>query len=358
MSIDSSKAKYLLVCRVLRNRILQGKYRDKLPPERDLAEEFHANPKTVQVAVAQLEALGLVRRAPRQGTFITASEPDSAAGRTLFVRLIAPRRESVIQSGDIYWSAAAYHFQLAAENHGLSVVSRFATSEDVVAQTVSQARNPQLLGTCILSIPVTLAGSIELARLPSPVVLADWELDDPVVSCVVFDNLSAGQLAGEHLIGLGHRRIAAFMHPEDSPSQRDRLEGLVRLCRQTGVSMTNHQVSPHEFASAVASRLRGPDRPTAAVFSTPSSAEAGCAIAGQLGLRVPQDLSIITFGGALTAADSRVFTSVAMKGHEMGEKAFRLLSDDRSFEKPRRELVLCHLVKGFSTAPPPAESSS
>ncbi|KPJ52696.1 MAG: hypothetical protein AMS16_06050, partial [Planctomycetes bacterium DG_58] len=82
--------KHASIFRILRNRLLRRVYESRLPGLRSLAEELKTDPKTVQCALAQLEAIGLVRRVERQGTFaVTEKDQGRRLGR-IYVSLISP----------------------------------------------------------------------------------------------------------------------------------------------------------------------------------------------------------------------------------------------------------------------------
>ena len=90
------------IMRTLRSRIMRGVYEGKLPSERVLAKEFGTSPKTVSIALVQLEMQGLVRRSERQGTFVGRGGGRSREAAILYARLVLEnplRSENVDQIG-------------------------------------------------------------------------------------------------------------------------------------------------------------------------------------------------------------------------------------------------------------------
>jgi len=77
--------------------------------------------------------------------------------------------------------------------------------------------------------------SASLAALKAPVVLVDRTLDGFGFDTVVLDNHRAGQLAGEHLVGLGHRRIGVILGTSSLSAGRERLLGFKEALVASGV---------------------------------------------------------------------------------------------------------------------------
>ena len=118
-------------------------------------------------------------------------------------------------------------------------------------------------------------------------------------------------LATEHLLGLGHRRIGFLGGRPDLESARLREEGFREAMAAAGVAgrralVARSAATGRETRGAPARELLGrADRPTAVFAANDLSAIATMEVALQLGLPVPDDLSVIGFDNvpesALTA---------------------------------------------------------
>lgn len=117
---------------------------------------------------------------------------------------------------------------------------------------------------------------------------------------VCMDEVGAGVAATRCLADLGHRRIAYLAGSPDYGNSLMRLDGFRDMLARRGLPVREDWIGRGEFrfetASAVASRwLAAPDRPTAIIADNDQMAFAVLHSADRLGLRIPDDLSLISF---------------------------------------------------------------
>jgi LacI family repressor for deo operon, udp, cdd, tsx, nupC, and nupG len=171
------------------------------------------------------------------------------------------------------------------------------------------------------------------------IVVGDCFIDEPV-NYLYCDSRPASCEAIEHLISLGHRRIAiAVSHIADN-DHNDRLAGYEQ-------ALKNHQIEldPRLVYRVVAMRPNGaqvirhlmsiPDRPTAIFIADPLVAVGAINQAHEMGLRIPQDVSIIGFDD--TDSRNNVFptmSAVCQDTRQLGYEAVRLLSRILANESP------------------------
>jgi LacI family transcriptional regulator len=145
------------------------------------------------------------------------------------------------------------------------------------------------------------------------------------------DNLHGGRLGTQHLLDLGHRRIAMISGRPDLESARLREQGYTEALRDAGVPVDPALIRLGDYdpgASTEAARLllTGPDRPTAIFGANDISAIAAVEVAIGLGLRVPEDLSVVGFDNVPEAALANPpLTTVEQPIHAMGHHAIELL---------------------------------
>jgi LacI family transcriptional regulator len=169
------------------------------------------------------------------------------------------------------------------------------------------------------------------ASFGAPVVAVDPHTGGDGVPMVDSDNLGGAQLATEHLIGLGHRRIGFLAGRADLESARLRRLGYQRALSEAGIEFDPGLVrvgSYEEGASAQAARelLAVSDRPTAVFAANDLSAITTIDVALTLGLNVPADLSVIGFdnipeGALMTPA----LTTIEQPIQLMGQRAIAML---------------------------------
>ncbi|MEV4566006.1 LacI family DNA-binding transcriptional regulator [Nonomuraea sp. NPDC049419] len=148
---------------------------------------------------------------------------------------------------------------------------------------------------------LTLAQHDLLARREIPLVLLD-PADTPGgdVPSVGAGNWHGGLTATRHLLDLGHRRIAIITGPDSALSSRARLDGYRTALDMAGLPVDPALIGRGDFLiqgglTEALRMLRLPDRPTAFFATNDGQAIGVYHAAHQLGLRIPEDLSVIGF---------------------------------------------------------------
>ena len=197
----------------------------------------------------------------------------------------------------------------------------------------------------------------ELARFEAAgvtVVLVDAE--HPRLPGVSIDNAQGGRLAAEHLLALGHRRIAFVGDAEHEPfgftSSAQRRVACAQACAAAGAELVVRR-GPHgrdRARSLAAELLAAEERPTAIFASSDAQALGVLEAAEAAGLTVPDDLSVVGFDD-IEVARYAGLTTVAQPLEESGLRGAELLLRALDGAAPRaaRRLPL-ELVARSSTA--------
>ena len=205
--------------------------------------------------------------------------------------------------------------------------------------------DPAALGTVAERVPVVVAG----AREPAP----------PGVDTVANDDEHGARLVTEHLLGLGHRRIAHIAgYGAVGELRRRSFEATMRAHGPAAEGLVEPCDMTEEGGYRATVRLLSrPDRPTA-LFTVNDIAGVGAlSAAEELGLRVPQDVSVAGYDNTSISRLRHVWlTTVDAAGHEVGRRAARCLLDrlDRPGGEGRVLLAAPVLEIRGTTAPPPA----
>jgi DNA-binding LacI/PurR family transcriptional regulator len=180
------------------------------------------------------------------------------------------------------------------------------------------------------------------------------------VSCIYSDSRTGSREAIDHLLDLGHRRVAFGTHRIMDSDHVDRLEGSREALAARGVpweeSRVIHTTADRAGGAQVVRRvaLMTP-RPTAIYLADPLMVIGAYEEARTVGLEVPRDLSIIGFDdGELRHAVSPRLTAVCQDTIGLGRAAATLLLDRiaRRPGKPQQEARRCWFEIHESTAPP------
>ncbi len=164
-----------------------------------------------------------------------------------------------------------------------------------------------------------------------PVVAIDPHAGPAHMPTVDSDNQHGAQLATEHLLRLGHRRIGFLGGRPDLESSRLREAGYRSALAAAGIDVdpTLLRVADYrqEGAAEPARELLSlPDRPTAVFAANDLSAIGTLDVAAELGLSVPGDLSVVGFDNVPESAlTTPPLTTIAQPMQRMGSEAVTLL---------------------------------
>ncbi|MFC4062697.1 LacI family DNA-binding transcriptional regulator [Planomonospora corallina] len=211
-------------------------------------------------------------------------------------------------------------------------------------------------GLVLLGIPPTSETLIEATGYTPMVVVGERDIELDGVDAVVDDDQLGARLAVDHLVELGHRRIA---HIEGNRSSgRFRCEGYLVAMRRHALApyIMVEQGEPTEEGGAQAARslLTRDPRPTAIFASNDMVAMGVLAAAAELGLRVPEDLSVVGYDNThLAGVPAISLTTVDQPRRAMGRSAAALLSDriGNPRKASRLRQVTPELVVRRSTGP-------
>ena len=150
---------------------------------------------------------------------------------------------------------------------------------------------------------------------------------------VITDDIAGGRAATQHLIELGHRRIAYLSDCLDEPfnftSSRDRLAGYQQALQAAGIPFRPdyHVQGEHgrvEARRLAAQLLARPDRPTAIFAASDTQAMGVLEAARDTGLRVPDDLSVSGYDD-IEIAEYLGLTTMSQKLYQSGQRGVELL---------------------------------
>ena len=193
-----------------------------------------------------------------------------------------------------------------------------------------------------------------------PCVVVDRDLGETPVDQVLVDNDLGGYLAGEHLINLGHRRIACLVGPSDLTPSAGRIAGFRRALADADLAVAAEALvrgnGRPDGGAAAAQQLLEQELDVTAIFAFNDQMATGAVGTLQrAGLRVPEDISVVGFDDIpQSSAIFPALTTVAQPIGEMGTIGVRLLLDRIARrDAPRQRVHLAtRLVVRESTGPP------
>lgn len=202
----------------------------------------------------------------------------------------------------------------------------------------------------------------ELSR-KLPVVALMMPMESTQVDCIHCDDARGTEMLVDHLVGLGHRRIAFAMSSHSSfRSERLKLEGWEKAVRKhrlpeealTRIDLDDFATIKDRAAAVEAALLKIKPRPTALMCSGDESALRVMTLLQKRGWQLPRDLSVTGYDGiAFSEYIWPELTTVLQPVHEIARLGVeRLMHLAQHPDVPRQRLLEPSLIPRASTAPP------
>jgi len=324
------------------------------------------SPATVSRALRGLPGVSATTRlaveeaASQLGYFPSPSAAALTTGRTNAVGVIAP------WVSRWFFSAVVEGAQevLAQQGYDLLLYPVGAAGGRRSGGLDTRSLTKRVDGLLALNVPLADKSVGSLRELRVPVVTVGTAIEG--MSGVLVDNVEVGRQATQHLLDLGHRRIAFFgddldeMHGFTAATDRHRgydltlraagIEPDPALVQRTGFSMDGGEAAVHRvFGRGWKAR----DLPTA-VFAVSDEVAMGVLYAArQQGLKVPKDLSIVGVDGH-DFAYLFDLTTISQPVRDQGRIAARLLLEQVNSSEPRPTSVVSvgsGLIRRGTTGP-------
>jgi len=261
-----------------------------------------------------------------------------------------------------FWTTVARGVEDAAQEKGYSVIL-CNTDESIQKQDqyLTMLLKRRIDG--ILFVPAD--NEAEPVRLIQKhniaVVVLDRLISNMDVDVVRGDSFGGAYQLATHLIELGHQHIAVLSGPKNIFTSVERVAGFRQAMEEAGLEHNLENVYWGSFSQTLGCEmaeqaLKSTPRPTAFLAVNNFIANGALQTFSQAGLRVPEDVSVVTFDDIPTIINPVPFLTVATQpAYEMGYQATQLLLARLSDEGPneRQEIVLpTKVVVRKSSAPP------
>jgi DNA-binding LacI/PurR family transcriptional regulator len=249
-------------------------------------------------------------------------------------------------------------FQEAAQSSGLeAIVINTNYEQRRIQGIVNRLASLQMPGAAFFTSGVSDAVRRDLAERKICAVYLDYERCGALVSSISIDYQQGILLALDHLVQLGHRRIAFVGGPEQRRSARKRQAAFLEGAARAGGLEVRALDSDFtvEGGYAVCAQVLDAFPATALITANDLMAIGAMHCAYDRRVSVPADLSIVGFDDIMFSRFTQPsLTTVAVPRQEMGRLAFQLLSDLVAHPTRRgvRMTLETKLVVRESTAPP------
>ncbi|MFV0632580.1 LacI family DNA-binding transcriptional regulator [Demequina sp.] len=224
-----------------------------------------------------------------------------------------------------------------------------------------ERRSLARLGGTLIAGAVLVTPTVLDARTIIPVVAVDPHYGPNRLPTIDADSFTGAEQATDHLISLGHTRIAFLGGRSELDSAHLREAGYRNAMAEAGIPIDPALVRetryvPDRAAEVTAELLALDERPTAIFAANDVTAIRAVEVAQEHGLRVPEDLSVVGFDDVPEAAlATPALSTVRQPMKAMGAEAMRMLLDIiHGVEREPHVRMSTELVVRGTSAPPPA----
>lgn len=216
------------------------------------------------------------------------------SGRSRLVGLVVPN------IANPHFAAVAREVENACLRAGyMSMV--YSSGQDAAreSQVLTMMRVQRVAGLILVPTRSDAAhGAALREKIDVPAVLLDMQVEGLSYDVVKADNVAAGRLATEHLLARGHRRIGIIDGLPGLATSDDRHKGYADALRAAGLRPLPRLAVPGNFdrddSHKAALQLLGSKNPPTAIIAVSNMTTIGVMFAArELGLRIPDDLSLV-----------------------------------------------------------------
>ncbi|TNJ67233.1 GntR family transcriptional regulator [Paenibacillus hemerocallicola] len=382
----SSKPMYEKIFEEVKQRIATKQYEtgERIPSEKELADEYGVSRITSKKALEMLAGEKLIVRKPGRGSFVadpevdfadSAANPDRGAGqpaRSFGKPELVTIGLIMTDFGNSYGTGLVYGMEDASRERDCYLVLRrsFGIAENE-EQSIQKLLQLGVGGLIVFPAQGEYFNSeiLKLVIRKFPLVLVDRHLKGVAATSISTDNVTAAKQATEYLFGLGHSHIAFVSPPPaDTTAVEERIEGFIRAHAERGI-VVNKELWASDLTSTLPDcfRKENIDRDIEGLIDHLKSKPAITAVfateynlallaktaAERIGLRIPEDLSIVCFDSPATQwGGGYAFTHMRQDEERMGRLAVeRILQIREGVSVPNRTMLTAELVIGESTGP-------
>jgi len=313
---------------------------------REIAKALGVSLSTVSAVINKRHYVSAAMRARVEKALQDANYQPNNIARSLRLResrtiglivpnLAAPFFSGLMRGTEDYLSSAGYRLIVADSRED------WKRQEDYLASFAGRITDGIILSTCVAS-GQQIATIPELVR-DVPLVFVDRCPHEAKTICVLVDNARASYGATEHLIGLGHRRIAIITGPLILLNAAERFRGYKRALRAHGIPLDRGLVRTGDTTEDSGywhgSELLRQANPPTAVLGCSLLATLGVLIAiRELGISCPHDVSLVGFDDfAWSSLLSPPLTMVRQPATELGAAAAKAIL--KRLRAPNQEMV-------------------
>ncbi|MEM8577826.1 MAG: LacI family DNA-binding transcriptional regulator [Pseudomonadota bacterium] len=231
---------------------------------------------------------------------------------------------------NLFYPEALEHLSKALQAEGYHVLIFMAGNDGAEVQgVVDELIDYQVDGIIAASVGLSNDLTTRCAAAGIPIVMFNRLQDDARLSAVTSDNVAGGRALADFLIAGGHERIAYIAGWEGASTQRDREAGFRAGITAAGLALHKRAAADFDLdkTRAVARQMFAQDPPDAVFVANDHMAFAVMDVLRfELGLRIPQDVSVVGYDDvAIAAWPAYDLTTVRQPAGQMVARTIQLL---------------------------------
>lgn len=306
-----NQPKYKFIKDDIRGKIISNHYSldSKIPTEMKLCEDYNVSRHTVRQAISELVNEGFLVKVHGSGTYVSDSYLELPIKNNKTIGVITTYLSdyifpSIIRGIEKELSKHQYSLMLASthnnvENERTNLRKMISQNVDglIIEPTKSNLLNPNL------------NYYLDIADSKTPLLMLHAAYEELNAPYIAMDDQGAGKIATEHLIELGHSKIAIITKSDDLQG-KNRLIGFVNALKEAQMSYEDDYIilfdteDKNELPNKITALIQSSNSPTAIVCYNDQIAVNTIKHLQSLGLRVPEDISIVSHD------DSQISTSI------------------------------------------------
>jgi LacI family transcriptional regulator len=303
-----------------------------MPTIRDVAKRAQVAPITVSRVINDSGYVSAETRARVEAAIQELGYVPNRVARSLRLKRTHTLAMLVTDITNPFWTTVVRGAEDAANEAGFTVIlcntDESASKQDAYLQVLLQRRVDGILFAPVQSEPDPVE---RVQKQNVPIVVLDRRVPGAEVDVVRGDSEGGAYRLVRYLLELGHRRIAALSGPKTVSTSVERVIGYRRALREAGLDADAEWVRYGQFTQrsgyeATTEALSAHPRPTA-IFATNNFIAVGALRALRAaGLRVPEDVSLVSFDDLASVVLIDPFLTVAdQPAYQMGQQAAELL---------------------------------
>ncbi len=300
-------------------KITNGTFKpgDQLPTGNELCDKYGVSRITAVRAMNDLEAQGMIRKTPGKGTFVRG---DRKLSIPVF-HLVLPMVMDLFYDQVIRAYTRIMHYNSCI---GACFLDKYYTdyTEKLVDYFLESGTRGIALMHSGIQKDIDAIERIVKKIKDVPVIIVQRELPEYDGIQLLVDEEYSGYIAAKHLLELGHKRLAFFGFREGFTSAELRYNGFLKACREAEIpesSLVSVHLEDMTMISSLKKIFFSKNPPTGVVVSSEYEAIFTYELMTSLGLKVPEQLALVTLDGDFYSLSTDVpFTSVEWPGHEIG----------------------------------------